>query len=145
MKLKSLLLSISSIGLLWHVATVSALALPPIPTEPIYFEPPVVEATDNTRQFSCVELDNTIRYLHPYRYSYKPDFYQDDANKIATTLIMFDSIPIVDSIPVVKGLLGFAYLGYSTLIEEKEQRRTLQVEQQISMLQQLKAEKHCFE
>jgi hypothetical protein len=31
------------------------------------------------------------------------------------------------------------------LVEEKEQRRMLQVEQKIGMLQQVKAEKHCFE
>jgi hypothetical protein len=50
-----------------------------------------------------------------------------------------------DSVPIVKGLFGLMYLGYSSLVEEKEQRRVLLVEQQISMLQQLKAEKHCFE
>lgn len=117
----------------------NAVVLPPIPTEPIYFEPPIVEATDTVRQMNCVTLDNNIRYLHPYRYSYKPEFYHDEANQLATGFIMFDSVP------VIKGLFGFVYLGYSSLVEEKEQRRTLLIEQQISMLQQVKAEKHCFE
>jgi len=118
---------------------IQALPMPPIPLEPIYFEPPVVSPTDDIRNQSCVDIDNAIRYLHPYRYSYKDGFYQDDYNKIATTVIAFDSVHIV------KGLLGFAYLGYSALVEEKEGRRVLQVEQQIAMLQQVKAEKHCFE
>lgn len=116
-----------------------AVILPPVPTEPIYFEPPIVEATDDIRQMSCVDLDSAIRYLHPYRYSYKPEFYHDEANQVATALIM------VDNVPVIKGLFGFVYLGYSSLVEEKEQRRILLIEQQISMLQQVKAEKHCFE
>jgi len=107
--------------------------------EPFYFEPPVVEATEDIRQQSCVQLDNAIRFLHPYRYSYKPGFYQDSYNTIATGAI------IIDAVPVINGLVGFAYLGYSALVDEKEQRRMLHVEQQISMLQQLKAEKHCFE
>jgi len=126
-------------GQLLAVPLVEAVVLPPVPTEPIYFEPPVVEATDDIRQMSCVDLDSNIRYLHPYRYSYKPEFYQDESNQLATAFIMFDSVP------VIKGLFGFVYLGYSSLVEEKEQRRTLLVEQQISMLQQVKAEKHCFE
>ncbi|MBE0439855.1 MAG: hypothetical protein IBX57_08900 [Gammaproteobacteria bacterium] len=117
----------------------NAVILPPVSTEPIYFEPPIVEVTDTVRQMSCVTLDNTIRYLHPYRYSYKPEFYQDESNQLATAFIMFDSVP------VIKGLFGFVYLGYSSLVEEKEQRRILLIEQQISMLQQVKAEKHCFE
>ncbi len=117
----------------------NAVILPPVPTEPIYFEPPIVDATDDIRQMSCVDLDSNIRYLHPYRYSYKPEFYHDEANQLATAFIMFDSVP------VIKGLFGFVYLGYSSLVEEKEQRRTLLIEQQISMLQQVKAEKHCFE
>lgn len=116
-----------------------AVILPPVPTAPIYFEPPVVNATSDIRQLSCVELDNNIRTLHPYRYSYKPGFYQDDANKVATTLVVMDSIPIIGE------LLGFSYLTYSALVEEKEQRRTLVVEQEIAMFQQVKAEKHCFE
>lgn len=120
-------------------AVAYAVILPPVPTEPIYFEPPVVAASDDIRQKSCVDLDRDIRYLHPYRYSYKPDFYHDESNQLAASFIMFDSVPIV------KGLFGFVYLGYSSLVEEKEQRRTLLVEQQISMLQQVKAEKHCFE
>ncbi|PHS69743.1 MAG: hypothetical protein COB23_05630 [Methylophaga sp.] len=129
--------------LVWPSA--NALTMIPVPAEPIYFEPPVVEATKEIAQQSCVEIDHAIRYLHPYKYSYKADFYQDDANKIATALIVFDSIPILESIPIINGWYGFAYLGYSSLIEEKEQRRVLQVEQQIAMLQQIKAEKHCFE
>lgn len=121
------------------MSSAQAIPMPPVPMEPIYFEPPVVEATEDIRQKSCVQLDNAIRFLHPYRYSYKPGFYQDSYNTVATSVIAFDSVPIIN------GLLGFTYLGYSALVEEKEQRRMLQVEQQISMLQQLKAEKHCFE
>jgi hypothetical protein len=113
--------------------------MPPIPIEPIYFEPPIVQASTEQKQLNCIELDNTIRYLHPYRYSYKPRFYGDKANTIAATLIT------VDSVPIVGGLLGLGYLGYSSLVEEKESRRMLNIEQQISMLQQLKAELHCFE
>lgn len=136
MKQKSLLRSVLAVSLLWSTS-VLALTIPPVPTEPIYFEPPIVEATDEVTQMSCVALDNNIRYLHPYRYTYKPGFYEDDANKLATSLVAFDNI--------LDGWLGFAYMGYSALVEEKEQRRMLQVEQQIAMLQQVKAEKHCFE
>jgi len=118
---------------------IQAVPMPPIPIEPIYFEPPVVNPTDEILNQSCVDLDNAIRYLHPYRYSYKPEFHQDGYNKVATAAIVLDSVPIVD------GLLGFAYLAYSSLVEEKEERRVLQVEQQIAMYQQVKAEKHCFE
>ena len=119
--------------------TIQAIPMPPVPLEPMYFEPPVVNASDEIRNQSCVELDNAIRYLHPYRYTYKEGFYQDDYNKIATAAITLDSIPIV------QGLLGLSYLAYSSLVEEKEARRLLMVEQQIAMFQQVKAEKHCFE
>jgi len=118
---------------------VQAIPMPPIPIGPIYFEPPVVNATDEIRKQSCVDIDNAIRYLHPYRYTYKDSFHEDGYNKIATAAIALESVPIV------KGLAGFAYLGYSALVEEKEARRMLQVEQQIAMFQQVKAEKHCFE
>lgn len=118
---------------------VAALTLPPVPTEPIYFEPPVVEADAGTQALSCAEIDRNINQLHPYRYTYKPDFYEDGTNKLATTLVVFDAIPIVE------GWLGLSYLGYSALVEEKEDRRQLHVEQQIATLQGLKAEKHCYE
>ncbi|RKZ87636.1 MAG: hypothetical protein DRQ39_03860 [Gammaproteobacteria bacterium] len=137
MKQKSLLILVLTVVLFGNSTFAIALTLPPVPTEPIYFEPPVVESTDDVRQMSCVALDNNIRYLHPYRYTYKPGFHEDDANKLATALITFDD--------VLGGWLGLGYLGYSSLVEEKEQRRMLQVEQQIAMLQQVKAEKHCFE
>ena len=100
---------------------------------------------DEIKHLNCVALDNNIRYLHPYRYSYKPGFYQDDANKIATALITVDSLPVIGTIPVIGEWIGFTYLAYSSLVEEKEQRRMRQVEQQIAMLQQVKSEKHCFE
>jgi hypothetical protein len=117
----------------------SALTLPPVPTEPIYFEPPVVDPDAGMRNMSCYELDMSINQLHPYRYSYKPGFYQDGTNQLATALVAFDTIPIVE------GWLGLGYLGYSALVGEKEDRRQLHVEQQILSLQQLKAEKHCYE
>ena len=134
------LLAVIPLASLMLMATsIQALTIPAVPTEPIYFEPPVVDATDEQQQLSCVALDNTIRYLHPYRYSYKPQFEQDGSNKMAVALVTIDNFPIME------GLFGLAYLGYSSMVEEKEQRRMLQVEQQITMLQQLKAEKHCFE
>lgn len=116
-----------------------ALTLPPVPSEPIYFEPPVVKPDENSQQMSCYQIDKAINQLHPYRYTYKPSFYKDDTNKAATALIM------IDSIPIVQGWIGLGYLGYSALVEEKEDRRQLQVEQQISALQRIKAEKHCYE
>jgi hypothetical protein len=125
--------------LVFYVKSVLALTQVPLPTEPIYFEPPVVHATEEQKQLNCVALDDSIRYIQPYRYSYKPNFHEDEANKVAALFV------IVDSIPIVEGWLGMAYLGYSALLEEKEQRRVLAVEQQVAMLQQLKAQKHCFE
>lgn len=116
-----------------------AIPMPPVPLEPIYFEPPVAQPTEEIRNSSCVDLDNAIRYLQPYRYSYKPEFYQDGFNKVATAAISLDHVLALN------GILGFAYLGYSALVEEKEERRILGVEQQVTMFQQLKAEKHCFE
>lgn len=116
-----------------------AMTLPPVPTEPLYYEPPVVHATQAEQQYNCYQLDSAINALHPYRYSYKPNFYQDRSNKLATSLVVFDSIPIVE------GWLGLGYLAYSSLVEEKEARRTQNVEQQIAMLQRLKAEQHCFQ
>ncbi|MFW5451018.1 MAG: hypothetical protein ACKE9I_05420 [Methylophagaceae bacterium] len=145
MSIKSVLISAIAMSLFWFTSLAFALTALPIPSEPIYFEPPVVEATDDIRQLSCVTLDNNIRYLHPYRYSYKPNFYQDDANKIATTLITIDSLPVIGTVPIIGEWVGFTYLAYSALVDEKEQRRMLQIEQQIAMLQQVKAEKHCFE
>lgn len=126
-------------GLLALSQPVLALSLPPVPTEPIYFEPPVVEPEADMRVMSCAELDMNINQLHPYRYSYKPGFYEDGTNKLATAMVVFDSVPIVE------GWLGLGYLGYSALVDEKEDRRQLHVEQQIAALQQLKAEKHCYE
>ncbi|EGL53029.1 MAG TPA: hypothetical protein EYM37_08550 [Methylophaga aminisulfidivorans] len=117
----------------------NALTLPPVPSEPIYFEPPVVTADQKMQDMSCYQVDKAINQLHPYRYTYKPTFYKDDANKAATALVM------IDTIPIVQGWLGLGYLGYSALVEEKEDRRQLQVEQQISALQRIKAEKHCYE
>lgn len=116
-----------------------AIPMPPVPLEPIYFEPPVAQPTEEIRNSSCVDLDNAIRYLQSYRYSYKPEFYQDGFNKVATAAISLDHVLALN------GILGFAYLGYSALVEEKEERRILGVEQQVTMFQQLKAEKHCFE
>jgi len=118
---------------------VVAVTLPAVPLEPIYFEPPVIERNLEVEQLSCVGLDNTIRNMQPYRYSHKAPFYQDDANKVAAAMVT------VDFIPIVQGLAGLAYMGYSATVEEKEQRRILLVEQRIALLQQLKAEKHCFE
>ncbi|GLP99582.1 hypothetical protein GCM10007891_14360 [Methylophaga thalassica] len=117
----------------------NALTLPPVPSEPIYFKPPVVTADQKMQDMSCYQVDKAINQLHPYRYTYKPTFYKDDANKAATALVM------IDTIPIVQGWLGLGYLGYSALVEEKEDRRQLQVEQQISALQRIKAEKHCYE
>jgi len=124
---------------------VMAVPMPPVPTEPIYYEPPIVDATQEIRQQSCAQIDNSIRYLHPYQYTYKPGFYEDGSNKIATAMITVDSLPIVGTLPIIGEWLGFAYLGYSALVDEKEERRILQVKQQIAMLQQVKAEKHCYE
>lgn len=121
------------------ISPVMAVPMPPVPTEPIYFEPPIVKATQEIRQQSCVQIDSSIRYLLPYQYSYKPEFHQDGANKIATAAITTDLIPVIGE------WIGFAYLGYSALVEEKEERRIIQIKQQIAMLQQVKAEKHCFE
>lgn len=116
-----------------------AMSLPPVPTEPIYFEPPVVEADADSRGLSCYQLDAAITQLHPYRYSYKPHYYDDGMNKLATALVVFDSVPLVE------GWLGLGYLGYSALVDEKEDRRQLHVEQQIAALQRVKAQKHCYE
>ena len=77
--------------------------------------------------------DAAIRAIHPYRYSYKPKFGQDRYNAIAVASVG------------INGMLSAAFLGYSSIVEDKEQRRILGVEQQIAMLQQVKAEKHCFE
>lgn len=117
----------------------TAMSLPPVPTEPIYFEPPVVHADAETKALSCYDLDMVINQLHPYRYSYKPQYYEDGTNKLATALVVFDSVPLVE------GWLGLGYLGYSALVDEKEDRRQIHVEQQIASLQRLKAEKHCYE
>jgi hypothetical protein len=135
MKLRTLLY----FSLMVLAQPLSALTLPPVPTEPIYFEPPLVEPDAGMRGMSCYELDRSINQLHPYRYSYKPGFYEDGTNKLATALVVFDTVPVVE------GWLGLGYLGYSALVDEKEDRRQLHVEQQISALQQLKAEKHCYE
>lgn len=136
---KQFILKLSSLAFVLVALPVQALTPVPVPTEPIYYEPPIIEITDEIRKHSCVEIDGAINQLHPYRYSYKPDFYADGSNKLAATLIVFDSIPIVE------GWLGLAYLGYSSLVDEKEARRTQQIEQKIAMLQRVKAEKHCFE
>ena len=127
------------IALLTMMSSAIAVPLPPVPTEPIYFEPPVVHATEQIRQQSCIQIDSNIRYLQPYKYTYKPDYYQDGSNKFATAMITMDFVPILGE------YFGFAYLGYSALVDEKENRRIIQVKEQISMLQRVKAEKHCFE
>jgi len=126
------------ICLLW-ASSVTALTLPAVPTEPIYFEPPIVQADQQTQSWSCYQIDSVINQLHPYRYTYKPDYYNDGSNKLATALVVFDSIPIVE------GWLGLGYLGYSALVSEKEDRRQLQIEQEIAALQRVKAQKHCYE
>jgi len=120
-------------------STVSAVALPPVPTEPIYFEPHIPEVPGEIKNFSCTQLDNSIRYLHPYTYTYKQKFHDDKANQIAVSMVAVDVIPIIGE------WAGLAYLGYSALVEEKENRRIINVKQQLAMLRQLKAEKHCFE
>ncbi len=116
-----------------------AMTLPPVPTEPLYYEPPIVKPAEAEQRYDCYQLDRAINELHPYRYTYKPNFYSDGSNKLAASLI------IVDSIPLVEGWLGIGYLAYSSLLDEKEARRTENIEQQIRMLQRLKAEQHCFE
>lgn len=121
------------------ISPVFAVTLPPVPTEPIYFEPPVEEPDQQIRTLSCYQIDKAINQLHPYRYSYKPDYYNDGSNKLATALVVFDSVPIVE------GWLGLGYLGYSALVSEKEDRRQLIIEQKIAALQSVKAEKHCYE
>ncbi len=116
-----------------------AMTLPPVPTEPLYYEPPIVKPAEAEQRYDCYQLDRAINELHAYRYTYKPNFYSDGSNKLAASLI------IVDSIPLVEGWLGIGYLAYSSLLDEKEARRTENIEQQIRMLQRLKAEQHCFE
>ena len=187
-KISVVFIVLMSIGM-----SVKALPMPPVPTSPLYYEPTIVEATELIRKQSCINLDNTIRYLHPHRYTYKPDFYQDKFNQVATAAMLTGNIPFVTAgkiglaflgysyfvdeqqpnhaekeKPVTKEKqvrdvisnviialttlsavgeagLGLSYLAYSSLVDEKEQRRMMQVEQQISMLQQVKAGKHCFE
>ncbi len=116
----------------------SAVPQPPVPTQPIYLLPDSIEPDAALHQQSCVQIDNAIRYLQPYRYSYKPGFYEDGYNTMAVSAIMLDFLP-------TNALLGLAYLGYSGLVEDKEQRRIVDVEQQIARLRQAKAEQHCFE
>jgi hypothetical protein len=116
-----------------------AVTLPPVPTAPIYYEPFVIEADAATQTLSCAQLDHAINALHPYRYTHKPDFYQDGFNQKATALIAFDVIPVVE------GWLGLGLLGYSALVGEKESRRQLIVEHQIASLQHVKAQQHCYE
>jgi len=116
-----------------------AVVLPPVPTEPIYFEPSTLDVPDEVKAMNCVQLDSSIRYLHPSTYTYKEKFHYDKANQVATSLVTTDFIPILGE------WFGIAYLGYSALVEEKESRRILNVKQKVAMLQQLKAEKHCFE
>jgi hypothetical protein len=116
-----------------------AMSLPPVPTEPIYFEPPVVEADSEKAALNCYQLDAAINRLHPYQYSYKPYYFDDGMNKLATAMIVFDSIPLVE------GWLGLGYLGYSALVDEKEDRRQLNVREHIAALQRQKARKHCYE
>ncbi|HSG92953.1 MAG TPA: hypothetical protein VK999_04515 [Methylotenera sp.] len=118
---------------------VQAMTLPPVPTEPLYYEPPVVKPAEAEQRYDCYQLDRAINELHPYRYTYKPNFYSDGSNKLAASLIVFDSIPLVE------GWLGIGYLAYSAMLDEKEARRTENIEQQIRMLQRLKAEQHCFQ
>jgi hypothetical protein len=139
MRLKPKAMTASFVLLFGFSLGAEALTLPDVPLEPIYFEPPVIERNEQVEQLSCVGLDNTIRNMQPYRYTYKAPFYEDDSNKVASGMIMMDFIP------VVQGLAGLAYFGYSSTVEEKEQRRVLLVEQRIALLQQLKAEKKCFE
>jgi len=112
-------------------ASTQALNLTP---EPIQLDPPEVESTEDTRLKSCVQLDNEIRYLKPYSYTHKVRFTEDKYNAAA-----------VNSVYSLNGVLSFAYLGYAALVESKEQRQRLQIEQKIAMLQRVKAEKHCFE
>lgn len=116
-----------------------AIALPPVPTGPIYYEPGVVGADEQMVSMSCYQLDAAINTLHPYRYSHKPNFYLDGSNQLATGLIIFDSIPLTG------GWLGLGYLGYSALVSEKEDRRTLLIEEKIATLQRIKAARHCYE
>ncbi len=120
-------------------STLAAVALPPVPTEPIYFEPSMMEVPAEIQNMSCVQLDNSIRYLHPSTYTYKQKFHDDKANQLAVSMVTVDIVPIIGE------WIGVAYLGYSALVEEKENRRIINVKQQVAVLQQLKAEKHCFE
>lgn len=124
--------------LLFSVNPALAVMLPPVPTEPLYFEPPVEQADEQVQTLSCPQLDLAINQLHPYRYSYKPGFYEDGLNRAAVGLVAIDAVPL-------NGLIGLGYLGYSQLVTEKEERRVLLVEQKIAMLQRIKANKHCYE
>jgi len=118
---------------------IQALAVADVPLEPIYFEPPVIERNAQIEQLSCVGLDNTIRNMQPYRYSYREPFYGDNTNKVVAAMVTMDFGLIL------QGLAGVACLWYSATVEEKEQSRMLLVEQRTALLQQLKAEKQCFE
>ena len=126
-------------GLIIYSHTTGAITLSDLPMEPLYFDPPIIERDERVQQLTCVGLDKAIIQLQPYRYTYKAPFYRDKANVVATTLILTESIPIL------KGVAGIAYFNYSSAIEERERRRQLLVEQQMTLLQRLKAEKYCFE
>ena len=139
MKLTKLLSHSVWLASLLFACNAAAITLPPVPTEPIYFEPPVQKIPDTVRKQSCVTLDNAISYLEPYTYTYKPSYYKDGFNKFAASAVTFDFVP------VFRGWLGLGFLGYSALVDEKEQRRITVVKQKIYMLQRVKAEKHCFE
>lgn len=138
MRVKILIHSLWLISLL-VASEASAITLPPVPTEPIYFEPPVQQVPDTVRKQSCATLDNAITYLEPYTYTYKPNYYKDGFNKLGFSAVTFDFVP------VFKGWLGLGFMGYSALVGEKEQRRIIVAKQKIYMLQRVKAEKHCYE
>jgi hypothetical protein len=122
------------------VMSMPALALTqiPLPSDPIYYEPPVEQVTEEQQVYSCAQLELAINQLHPYRYSYQPNYYRDPVNQVASTVLIVETVPL-------NGLVSAALFTYSALMDEKEKRRTLSVEQQISALQNLKAQKHCYE
>ncbi|MCP3868196.1 MAG: hypothetical protein GY703_08910 [Gammaproteobacteria bacterium] len=103
------------------------------PAMAFYRMPVSVTPSQEDLEMGCIELEREIAAQVPLTYSYKPDFYQDPyqgASIIIGTMIT----PVAYSLSAVSAI---GSLVDRTRIEPAEER--------ITLLRQLKAQKHCFE
>jgi hypothetical protein len=104
-----------------------------LPDVDLYRQPYVPNPTVYDRLKDCRQLELELRALQPKTYSYKPGFYEDPKQGAALWVGTTMFWP------------AYGVLVWGAVTEYDEQGRKINSENRIAELQQLKADRRCFE